>query len=143
MSTEAQIAANTQALTKLMEAIQELATKKPEPKSVLQRPANFKGGAADARRYLRYFTLWAGSQGRPLNDPHRKDKQWICAFLSGLEGEAATWAAHHMNQIMAWSAKPPAEQDDAHFPGKGQWGTFVTEFETRFQAADDKAAAIR
>ncbi|KAJ3528551.1 hypothetical protein NMY22_g9360 [Coprinellus aureogranulatus] len=113
-------------------------------KSAVQRPAPFKSGTNDARRYLQYFTLWARVQGPPMNEGTTPDaKHWISAFLSGLEGEAATWASQHLEQMTKYYAKNATDRKDTDFPGGGDWNTFVEEFKTRFFAADDALAAQR
>ena len=61
-------------------------------KNVISDPEPFKSGAADARRFLQYFTLWARSQGLPLNDKPNgtgNPLMWIQAALSELQDEAA------------------------------------------------------
>jgi hypothetical protein len=109
-------------------------------KSIIQRPAAFKSGAADSCRYLQYFTLWALAQGAPLNVNKKvEEKLWISAFLSGLEGEAAIWASKYLDRIAKYAGK--ADHTDDDYPCKGKWDTFVKEFQARFQAADDTQAA--
>lgn len=113
-------------------------------KSTVQRPAPFKSGTNDARRYLQYFILWARVQGSPMNEGTTVNaKHWISAFLSGLEGEAATWASQHLEEMMKYYAKDASTRTDADFPCGGDWNTFVQEFKTRFFAADDALAAQR
>ena len=137
-------------LTELVSALQTSATPAPAAtsssvsttKSIIQRPAAFKSGAADSRRYLQYFTLWALAQGAPLNvNKKAEEKLWISAFLSGLEGEAAIWASKYLDRIARYAGK--ADHTDDDYPCKGKWDTFVKEFQTRFQAADDAQAARR
>ncbi|KAJ3533934.1 hypothetical protein NMY22_g7130 [Coprinellus aureogranulatus] len=112
-------------------------------KSAVQRPAPFKSGTNDARRYLQYFTLWARVQGPPMNEGTTPDaKHWISAFLSGLEGEAATWASQHLEKITNYYGLGD-NRKDADFPCGGDWNTFVGAFKTRFFAADDALAAQR
>jgi hypothetical protein len=92
-------------LTELVSTLQTSATPAPATtsssisttKSIIQHPAAFKSGAADSHRYLQYFTLWALTQGAPLNvNKEAEEKLWISMFLSGLKGEAATWASKYI-----------------------------------------------
>ena len=111
-------------------------------KSVISKPEPFKSGTADARRYLQYFTLWARAQGPPLNSAIGTDgKQWIAAFLSNLQGEAAQWAVPLLAQIEAYHRS--TVQKDSDYPAEGNWSTFVENFKLRFQATDDRIEAQR
>ncbi|KAJ3508867.1 hypothetical protein NMY22_g16482 [Coprinellus aureogranulatus] len=69
-------------------------------------------------------------------------KRWISAFLSGLEGEAATWASQYLKKITDYYGLENACKD-ADFPCGGDWSTFVEAFKTRFFAEDNALAAQR
>lgn len=108
-------------------------------KSAVARPEPFKSGANDARRFIHYFTLWARSQGPPLNKNGQEDeKQWITSALSLLQGEAATWAVPYLRAIEQHTLDPSNE-----FPCGGNWTTFVNEFKLRFEGSDDALQAQR
>ena len=138
------LGANTKLVDQLAQLVSTLSASTPSPKSTIQPPLPFKQGAADARRYVQYFTLWARSRGTTLNEKDApKGKEWIAAFLSRLEGEAAIWATKYLDRIAKYWAKATADRKDADFPCGGDWNTFLNEFNVRFQAADDADQARR
>lgn len=114
-------------------------------KSVIQRPATFKGAREDARRWLSYFTTWVSAQ-KSLNSsvtpPAPLPQKWIVAALSQFEGDAAQWATPYLSKI---STHETASDKTLHpFPfNGGDWNEFLTAFKQRFQAADDGAEARR
>ena len=116
--------------------------------SSMARPEPFKSGSNDARHFIHFFTLWARSKGAPLNKDGAHDhKQWIIHALALLQGEALVWAVPFIQAIesntttmAAATAVAPGGVPVAitPFPFSENWETFVTEFKTRFQAADDQ-----
>ena len=112
-------------------------------KTTIARPEPYKTRSEDARRFINYFTLWARSQGQPLNTAPNgtmNPEQWISSFLSLLQGEAAVWAVPYLQKIEAHTSDT-ANPRTHLFPAGGNWDTFLTEFKQRFQAVDDAAVA--
>ena len=109
-------------------------------KAAIAHPEPFKGGSSNARRFIHYFTLWAGSQGPPLNTSAGgtpNEEQWIASALSLLQGEAAIWAVPYLQKLQDRrlnSTKPPPFKD---------WTDFCDQFKKRFQGVDDAAQAQR
>ena len=124
--------------------------------STMPRPAPFKGGAKDARRFLRYFNLWAGAQGMPLNDTDpsngrkaMRPADWISHALAFMEGEAALWALPYLKKIEDHVDSAQKHRTDtsvvvSDYPfDNGNWESFKKAFSDRFQAIDDSLAATR
>ncbi|KAG2020897.1 hypothetical protein CC2G_006182 [Coprinopsis cinerea AmutBmut pab1-1] len=116
------------------------AAKTSSSKSPVKAPEPFHGKAEDARRFLQFFTNWAGHQPQlKKDDGTRDDKEWISTALSYMHGEAGRWASRFLQQIAdhdADSTKPWP------FAG-GKWANFLTEFKQRFQPANDAQAALQ
>jgi hypothetical protein len=110
-------------------------------KNSIARPSSFKGKSEDARTYLTMFTNWALNQGMPLNSSDRTtayDKAWISSFLSGMEGEAAKWAAVYLEEVAA-----NARDNTKPFPFAASWPNCEAAFRARFLPIDEESEARR
>lgn len=103
-------------------------------KSIIARPESFDGkkGPSDARRYVQYFLLWATNQ-------NMDEETLTRAFISGLTGDAAQWAAPYLIEIEKHQQDPTQHA----FPFGGSFTDFKEAFKLRFQATDDHGEAIR
>jgi hypothetical protein len=147
MSTEELLSQLTSRIGELVVALKTNREESSGAKNTVSRPDVFKTGATDARRFLAYFTMWARSQGPPLNQNIggamvMQDEHWIQSALSLLSGEAAVWASTYINCIEAHH-RDTANPKTALFPFDGSWAEFVKQFQTRFLTADDAVAAQR
>ncbi|KAF5328567.1 hypothetical protein D9611_015162 [Ephemerocybe angulata] len=80
-------------------------------------------------------------------------EQWIIHALSLLQGEAAVWAVHYLQDIEAHATTRAAAATAAAasqppvtitpFPFNGQWDEFVKAFKAHFMASDDNTEAQR
>jgi hypothetical protein len=116
------------------------AAKTASSKSPVKAPEPFHGKAEDARRFLQFFTNWAGHQPQlKKDDGTRDDKEWISTALSYMHGEAGRWASRFLQQI----ADHDADKTKPWPFAGGKWANFLTEFKQRFQPANDAQAALQ
>jgi hypothetical protein len=139
------LAAIGNAITSLMQAINQIIAGPPQQHNVLvsttgaivgagvKKPAKFKGkkddiqkNAENARRFLAAYKMYACLQpALNMVDAQgvvtRKDSQWIGSFLSFMEGEAGDWAMPYCKEMGNGTA-----------PFNGRWNDAVKVFQERF-----------
>ncbi|KAG2008145.1 hypothetical protein CC2G_013607 [Coprinopsis cinerea AmutBmut pab1-1] len=127
----------------LEQLLKQLTEKAGASRSPIKEPEPFKGQMNDARRFLRFFTNWASNQRQPLQDTagKRNDRAWISSALSFMQGDAANWASRFLQQIVDHDAAEEKDKASKPWPFNGSWPEFTTQFNARFQPADDKEAA--
>jgi hypothetical protein len=116
----------------------------------MARPEPFKGGSADARRFLQFYNLWGRSKGKPLNDENNAadPEQWIMHALAFFQGEAAMWASPYLQAIERHHTEASRSAGQANavitpFPFNSSRSDFTDAFKARFMVADDRLVAQR